>query len=130
MSGAIDLGLDSRTPTSGTTPKRPERRSGIMHEGTKDPERTRAMRGFDSEHPGRRSVAGTAAYVGILAGGLLATSHPIVTAISVAIAGGAAWSVRRLTHESSKADGSFRGRNELKTPGERTVTVSTERGRR
>lgn len=130
MSGAIGLGLDPRIPTSGATPKRPERRFGIMHGGTKDPERTRAMRGFDPEHPGRRSVAGTAAYVGIFARGLLATPLPIETAISVAIAGGTTWGVRRLTHESSKPDGSFRERNELKTPGERTVTVSTERGRR
>lgn len=129
MSGAIDLGLDPCTPTSGTTPKRPERRFGIMHEGMKDPERTRAMRGFDPEHQERRSVAGTAACIGILAGGLLATSYPIVTAISVAIAGDTTWGVRRSTHESSKVDGSFRGRNELKTPGERTAT-ETERGRR
>lgn len=129
MSGAIDLGLDPRIPTSGTTPKRPERRSGIMHGGTEDPERTRAMHGFDPKHPGRRFVAGTAAYVGMLAGGLLATSHSIVTTISVAIAGGTVWSVRRPIHESRKTDGSFSGRNEPGTSGERTATV-TERGRR
>jgi hypothetical protein len=95
MSGAIDLGLDPRIPTSGATPKRPERRSGIMHGRTEDPERTRAMHGFDPKHPGRRFVAGTAAYVGILAGGLLATSHSTVTAISVVIVGGTVWRVRR-----------------------------------
>lgn len=129
MSGAIDLGLDPRIPTSGATPKRPERRSGIMHGGTEDPEWTRAMHGFDQKHPGRRFVAGTAAYVGMLAGGLLATSHSIVTTISVAIVGGTVWSVRRPIHESRKTDGSFSGRNEPGTSGERTATV-TERGRR
>lgn len=129
MSGAIDLGLDPRIPTSGATPKRPERRSGIMHGETEDPERTRAMDGFDPKHPGRRFVAGTASYVGILAGGLLATSHSIGTAISVAIAGGTVWSVRRPIHESSKTDGSFSGRNESGRSGERTAIV-TERGRR
>ncbi|TYL37903.1 hypothetical protein CV102_14335 [Natronococcus pandeyae] len=88
-----------------------------MYTGTRDPESTETA--VARRRAARRTAGGAVAYVGLLAGALVAVSNPIATAIGIGSVAVVAWSVRWILDESRTEDDRSGTKRRVETLGNR-----------